>query len=71
MIDLNSTLRDLINAGVEVHATCPNAHEYKLDLPQLAALATPFMRLDEVILTKSWCPICSELASAYALRTMH
>lgn len=70
MIDLNSTLRALINAGAEVHATCPSDHDYKLDLRKLSAVSTPFVRLDEVVLTKSWCPKCGELASSYAIRTI-
>ena len=71
MIDLNSTLRELIDAGAEVYATCPNDHDYQLDLRKLSALATPFVRLDEVVLSKSWCPKCSNLASSYAIRTIH
>jgi hypothetical protein len=71
MIDLNSTLRELITERAEVHATCPNDHDYRLDLRKLSALTTPFVRLDEVVLSKSWCPKCGELASSYTIRTIH
>ena len=71
MADLSSTLREALNFGVTVHATCPNEHDYELDLVKLADIATPFARLDEVVMTKSWCPICSMLASSYQIMQMN
>ena len=71
MPDLNSTLMEVMHDRAEVRATCPNDHEYWLDLEAMAALVTPFARLDEVLLTKSWCPHCGELASDFAIETTH
>ena len=71
MFDLSSTLGEAIAASVDVYATCHEGHEYKLDLQKLADLVGPFSPLDQVVLTKSWCPHCGQLASAVAIKTTH
>lgn len=71
MIDLKSTLREIITAGVDVHASCPNGHEYQLDLEALSDIVGPLFQLDEVVLTKSWCPQCGRLANTFEIRTIH
>jgi hypothetical protein len=69
MVDPSLTLMELMTIRASVHATCPNEHEYKLDLNKLADLVTPFAQLDEVVLTKSWCPHCGELAADFSIAT--
>lgn len=71
MVDPNLSLMELMHLRAIVHATCSNEHEYTLDLSKMAALVTPFARLDEVVLTKSWCPHCGELAADFSIQTAH
>ena len=69
MIDLSSTIREAHAASIDVHVSCGRGHEHKLDLQKLADLAGPLGRLDDAVLTKSWCPVCGMLANSFAIRT--
>jgi hypothetical protein len=65
VLTLQSTLGETHRSGFAVQGKCLSGHSYVLDLPTLTALMTPFARLDEVLLTRSWCPTCGELAEEF------
>ena len=70
MSELNYTLRQAIDARIQVLATCASGHSYTVNLEDLMDLMTPYGRLDEVVLSRSWCPQCGALASSYQIRTL-
>ncbi len=67
MTGKNSTLGQAAAAGVVLKCRCENGHDYTVDPAALIDLVGSFHRLDEALLTRSWCPDCGQLAAEFEI----